>query len=920
MKATGWLTVLQALAVFAVPLQGGHELWKPVQLAPSSVQGSVETATVLPQTNQQTTIHEPTLVTRISQESHESVDWVDSVSVAPTTTFAGTTLAARSAAPLASIPISDEGEHFASVKTSTVVPSVPVRTTPTKSGTAQVLPSLTTAIPHTTGSVITSLVTEGEPTLPPLLSTSISSPTSLLVLAAGATSSKPSSATNKSPLVMGSQNIFQPIATNAPPSAIGTRPDHPVPRLGIQAQSSPIGTNKFYANFFLGSQTAAAWTHPYSVAWSKGGGSSKSWGMSIQHIDASQRVFGPDPNANPAQYFINPIGIQSIVLSAMELGASTTISMDTVTEFSANVNLLQSPGAGPSVTFPLVQGMGFVSGIYTGSTPILQTGVFFRSITKVTTSPKPGVTKYSILLEDGKVWLLYAYSPSGAGLEFTVVNNGLAQATSGFNGIIQIAKSTSSMSEALYDAACGAYPTTTTISGSVNGATGSYTLSFSAAGMLNTDLLMFALPHHIESFDANTASGVTSFTLDTTTKGTATAVVGNSWTMIENLPVAMGFGPYNPSAGNPGSQGSTKFSFSQSTMAAMQAVAQSEISQNMSIQTNLNSMYYSGKALAKFAQIVYAQAALLDNPGLAQAGLNELKQAFALFAQNQQQYPLVYETAWGGIVSTASYVTGNSGVDFGNTYYNDHHFHYGYFILTGAIIGTLDPTWLPANAPYIDALARDIANPSPLDPYFPVSRNMDWYHGHSWAHGLYETFDGKDQESSSEDAMSAYALKMWGFASGNANLEAVGNLQLAVTARAIQNYYLYTNSNVIQPPNFIGNKAAGILFENKIDHTTYFGTNVEYIEGIHMLPLLPCSSLTRTKEFVQEEWDKYFSNGRAATVQGGWRGVLYANLALVNPAAAWQYFTAANFDPSTLDGGASRTWYMAMAAGMGGAQ
>lgn len=82
-----------------------------------------------------------------------------------------------------------------------------------------------------------------------------------------------------------------------------------------------------------------------------------------------------------------------------------------------------------------------------------------------------------------------------------------------------------------------------------------------------------------------------------------------------------------------------------------------------------------------------------------------------------------------------------------------------------------------------------------------------------------------------------------------------------------------------------------------------------------MLPLLPCSSLTRTKRFVQEEWDKYFSNGRADAVQGGWRGVLYANLALVNPAAAWQYFSAPNFDASTLDGGASRTWYMAMAAG-----
>ena len=82
------------------------------------------------------------------------------------------------------------------------------------------------------------------------------------------------------------------------------------------------------------------------------------------------------------------------------------------------------------------------------------------------------------------------------------------------------------------------------------------------------------------------------------------------------------------------------------------------------------------QALAKFAQIVYTLHDLLDNPSLAQAGLSNLKAAFAVFATNTQQYPLVHETAWGGVVSTASYVTGNSGDDFGNTYYNDHHFQY----------------------------------------------------------------------------------------------------------------------------------------------------------------------------------------------------------------------------------------------------
>jgi endo-1,3(4)-beta-glucanase len=297
-------------------------------------------------------------------------------------------------------------------------------------------------------------------------------------------------------------------------------------------------------------------------------------------------VDGPDPAKTPVQYFINPIGIQSLVLSAVELGAATTLSTDTLTAFSANVNLLPKAGAAPAITFPLVQGMGFVTAIYNGGTPVLQTGILFRSITKATSNPKPGVTKYTILLEDGKTWLLYA---SGNPIDFTVVNHGLAQATSNFNGFIQIAKSPNGDAEALYDASCGVYATTVTLSGRVNGETASYTMSFTKAGTANSKLLMFALPHHAESFSPQTASAATSLQLQTTTKGTATAVVADSWTMVENLPTTMGFAPWSPSTG------AQKLAYSASTIDTILNIAKIEVSQDMSQQSNLDSMYFSGK-------------------------------------------------------------------------------------------------------------------------------------------------------------------------------------------------------------------------------------------------------------------------------------------------------------------------------------
>lgn len=56
----------------------------------------------------------------------------------------------------------------------------------------------------------------------------------------------------------------------------------------------------------------------------------------------------------------------------------------------------------------------------------------------------------------------------------------------------------------------------------------------------------------------------------------------------------------------------------------------------------------------------------------------------------------------------------------------------------------------------------------------------------------------------------------------------------------------------------------------------------------------------------------------AEKVEGGWKGVLYANLALIDPQAAWDFFAQRDFNYSWIDGGASRTWYLAFAAGLGG--
>ncbi len=297
---------------------------------------------------------------------------------------------------------------------------------------------------------------------------------------------------------MASADIFaDPIATRPPPAVIGQRPDHPAPRLGI-ASKAPHQTNKFYANFFLGSQTAPTYLHPYAVSWAKGGGVAASWGIAISHVEASQRVYGAEGPSGAAAYFINPVGIQSLCLSAVELGNTTALTTDRLMASSVLVSLQVKPGGAPLVQFPLVQGQGFVTAKYNAATPLIQTGVFFRTVTKASKQPKPGFVKYKMLLEDGHTWLLYAQATKGDPLDLQVVSNGIARAKGPFTGIIQVAKDpVGGGGEAMYDQTCGAYPTDVALSGTTQGMRGTYTFAFQKAGLANTNLLMFGLPHHV---------------------------------------------------------------------------------------------------------------------------------------------------------------------------------------------------------------------------------------------------------------------------------------------------------------------------------------------------------------------------------------------------------------------------------------
>ncbi|KAF4322724.1 hypothetical protein BBO99_00003001 [Phytophthora kernoviae] len=319
----------------------------------------------------------------------------------------------------------------------------------------------------------------------------------------------------------------------------------------------------------------------------------------------------------------------------------------------------------------------------------------------------------------------------------------------------------------------------------------------------------------------------------------------------------------------------------------IKATLVSDIASKWSIQID-GSYYFNGKAAQKYASLCLMAADTFvtghDSTELLERCLTKLKKILAPFLTNSWTYSLKYDTVYCGILSSQGFVFRDVNADFGNTMYNDHHYHYGYWIVTAAIVNKLEPTWsgLAQLNRMTRFLVRDVANPSSNDPYFTKFRNFDWFRGHSYSHGVLSFADGKDQESSSEDMNFHYGIALFGQVIGDKTLETIGQLMVKLNARAIQTYFLLTDANRAQPSQFRANKVTGILFDNKVNYATWFSPEKYAIHGIQMIPISPITEYVRTRQFITEEWDQVLAKIPSVVnddLRNPWLSLLYANYA-----------------------------------------
>ncbi|CAN0304217.1 unnamed protein product [Ascophyllum nodosum] len=718
-----------------------------------------------------------------------------------------------------------------------------------------------------------------------------------------------------SPSTLG-QSKWQLVAPRAatlpsgePPSSFARR-DNIVSPVGVtdslSGRPALLQTNKFYSNFVLDGPSRSAWTLPYIVTVNE----EYPFGMYVSY----PKYFAGQTESDGRIKWYATSSTKDIILSAKELQARKQVAK--LTDFddeglSATVSITTKTSSKGSIETYLVRGMAYATAKYKNYTPEIASVHAILRVNGVSASSRSHTSsdgRFAVELNDGSTWMLYYSGDEELQLNFVSASDNGINALKGnvaLTGTLRAAlvpydAASPEFEEAveLLDQYAGTYPTKGALRAWMHKTQNMarYKIIWYTEGE-GSGLLHYALPHQQDLLDSSQKTGVY---LSSPTKGEMELVTGRVWTMTERSLPDIEWVPTMSYITNNVQRDWIGYYLEQEIALSPQSIAG-------------ESVYFGAKHLMAYAQLCLV-ASELARYDLVEECVDKVEAGFDIYLKHENGNPLVYDEArksgiWGGVIGSLGLEEGNGGADFYAAYYNDHHFHYSYLVNAAAVLAHLRPSWVTdEHKEWVETLIRDVSNPNKNDDYFPHFRSFDWFCGHSWARGLLFAYDGKDQESTSEDVNFSYAMTMWAMATGNTRLEGLGRLQTAVVTRSINAYFLLKDFNTNHPADFVRNKVTGIFFESKVDYTTWFGNNVEYIHGIQNIPVTAITESVRDPEFVSQEWDQRLES-IASAAGGVWKTVLFMSYATVQKNLAF-----AEMLTSGVDDGLRRSWALYWAA------
>jgi endoglucanase Acf2 len=245
--------------------------------------------------------------------------------------------------------------------------------------------------------------------------------------------------------------------------------------------------------------------------------------------------------------------------------------------------------------------------------------------------------------------------------------------------------------------------------------------------------------------------------------------------------------------------------------------------------------YEIGKQLNRIAQLLPLAQVANDSADLnnLQSSLQSYFQSWFTASGNPGLF--YYDRPWGTLIG---YPAGYGS----DTALNDHHFHYGYWIHSAALLGLFQPNWIQLGewGGMVNMLGQDIATPVRNDKMFPFLRHFDVYGGHSWASGQAPFGDGVNEESLSE-AVNAWAgLILFASEVGNVPLRDAAIWMYTLDTNAAFDYWFNDGPVPSFPAGFNRVEVANV-FDGKSDTGTWFGAEPEFEHGIEFLPFTGAS-------------------------------------------------------------------------------
>ncbi|XP_057756583.1 glucan endo-1,3-beta-D-glucosidase 1-like [Arachis stenosperma] len=575
--------------------------------------------------------------------------------------------------------------------------------------------------------------------------------------------------------------------------------------------SSPLPTNSFFQNFALKNGDQPEYIHPYLI---------KSSSSSLS-ISFPSRFF--------TSAFIYQVFIADLTISTSEHDNNNNNNKHVISSYSDLSVTLDIPSN--NLRFFLVRGSPYVT------------------------------VSYTIKLNNGQTWLIYASSP----IKFS---HTLSEIISDeFSGVIRIAvlpdDSSSNKYEEILDRFSSCYP----VSGDVALNTNSSSVEYNWEKKGDGDLLMLAHPLHLlllSKSDDDSHNNVT--ILDDfkyrSIDGDLVGVIGDSW-LLETDPVSVDWHS---------NRGVKEESYDEIISALSKDVEDLDSS---AITTT--SSYFYGKLIARAARLalIAEEVDFLDVIPVVKKFLSETIGPWLDGTFNGNGF--LYDEKWGGIITKQG--STDSGADFGFGVYNDHHYHLGYFLYGIAVLAKIDPKWGKKYKPQAYSIMSDFMNigggksehyHSTLNHHYHYTRLrcFDLYKLHSWAGGLTEFADGRNQESTSEAINAYYSATLLGLAYNDTELVSLGSTLTALEIHAAKMWWHVNgegDSNMYEEDFVKENKLIGVLWSNKRDSGLWFAPPVwkECRLGIQLLPLTP------VVEWTMPALDR-------EGVGEGWKGFVYA--------------------------------------------